>query len=289
MNIHIPFRPLSIANYQSLFIGFPELRCGNSVYRYPLADYTGTAEVVQGGGSGYEGLGYVSSFASHPSLPYGSLYFSGDPNSYAELRVGTQYTVATDWTFAMFVYSQAPHRGTIFDFIYDGGGVPGPLWSNKIKLELNDSVIVFTHLGPRGENHGSAVVGTIFNAEAWIPLSIVHDKKKGDLIIQTYNNKFYVSNNFQNNRNNVKLPQPAKIKIGGSYDTSSQPFTGSIVCFALYDTKTGQSDFDQTLNECNPSQWLATPPSIGKSVSALTHICLVDFSILLNWTSPVVI
>ena len=64
----------------------------------------------------------------------------------------------------------------------------------------------------------------------------------------------------------VKLPQPAKIKIGGSYDASSLPFEGSIVCFAVYDTIMGVNDFGQTLNECDPSQWPLTPSFIGEYV-----------------------
>ena len=236
----------------------------NSVYLYPLANYTGTAEVVQGGGSGYDGLGYVTSFASHPSLPYGSLYFCGDSNSYAELRIGTQYTVQNDWTFVMFVYSKAPHRGTIFDFKYDGAGVAGPLWSKRIKLELDGSDIIFTHIGTNGDDHGSAIVGTIFNAEVWVPLSVYHDESSGNIILQTSGNEFYKSSDFQNNRNNVKLTHPATIKIGGSYDASSLPFEGSIVCFAVYDTKMGINDFDQTLNECDPNQWPNSPSNIGE-------------------------
>ena len=102
----------------------------------------------------------------------------------------------------MFVYSKAPHRGTIFDFMYDGTG-SHPLWSDRIKLELNDSEIVFTHLGSSGDDHGSAIVGTIFNAEVWIPLSIVHDESNGNTVIQTLGNEFYKSSDFQNNRNNV--------------------------------------------------------------------------------------
>ena len=243
----------------------------NSVYLYPLANYTGTAEVVYGGGSGFDGLGYVTYFTSHPSLPYGSLNFCGDSNSFAELHLGTQYTVQNDWTFVMFVYSKAPHRGTIFDFKYDGAGVAGPLWSDRIKLELTDSQIIFTHLGTNGgADHGSATIATIFTTEAWIPLAVVHDESSGNTFIQTMGNEFYKSSDFQSNRNNVKLAQPAKIKIGGSYDQSSLPFEGSIVCFAVYDAMMGVNDFSQTLNECDPVQWPNTPTSIGEYTELIT-------------------
>ena len=252
-----------------LFPGLPNLRCGDSVYRYPLADYTGTAEVVQGATNGYDGLGLVTSFTSHPSLPYNSLYFDGSDSSFAEVRVGTQYTVENDWSFTMFVYSVAPHTGTIFDFVYDGIPTEAPpKYSDKIKLTLNDSQIVFTMEGPDGQDYGSDVLGTIFTSEGWIPLSVVHDEASGDVIIQTFDNEFYESKNYQNNQNNVKLPQPAKIKIGGSYDTPST-FKGSIVCFALYDTKFSKSSFDSTLDECHPSNWPNTPTSVGKYTAEL--------------------
>ena len=250
----------------SFCVSFLELRSADSntasVYLYPLANNTGTAEVIYGGGSGYDGLGYVTSFSSHPSLPYGSLYFEREPYSFAEIKIGTQFIIQNDWTFTMFVYSKAPHRGTIFDFMYDGTG-SDPLWSDRMKLELNDTEIVFTHVGSSGDDHGSAVIGTIFNTEAWIPLSVVHDESTGNTIIQTVGNEFYKSSDFQNNRNNVKLSQPAKIKIGGSYDATSLPFEGSIVCFAVYDTQIDVDDFDETLDECDPSQWPITPSFIG--------------------------
>lgn len=220
--------------------------------------------MVHGGASGYKGLGYVTSFPPHPLLPYNSLYFNGTVSSFVELRVGTQNTVLGDWSFTMFVFSRAPHRGTIFDLVYDGvSPLSDPLISNKIKLELNDSQIVFTMVGSDGKDHGCAVLGTIFTAEAWIPISVVHEEAKGDVIIQTADNVFYLSSDFQNNRNNVKLPQPAKIKLGGSYD-GSPPFEGSIVCFAVYDTKFSVSSFNATLTECDPSNWPITPSPVGK-------------------------
>ena len=245
--------------------GFREIICGDSEYRYPLADYTGSAEVVRTGTNGNDGLGTVSSYTPHPSLPYNSLYFHGTTSSFVELSVDTQYTVSSDWSFTMFVYSKAPHHGTIFDYVYDGP-MPqaGVEWSNKIKLELNESHILFTMQGPNGEDYGTAVLGTIFTAEAWVPLSVAHDSSNGDLIIMTLDNEFYKSKDFQNNADDILLPQPGKVKLGEAYDVSN-PFEGSIVCFALYDTKVSKSGFDSTLDECVPNNWPTTPTPIGKN------------------------
>ena len=220
--------------------------------------------MVQGGTNGDDGLGSVSAYTPHPSLPYSSLYFHGTTSSFVELRVGTQFTLSSDWSFTMFVFSKAPHRGTIFDFVFDGQSAQaGQLWSNKIKLELNDSQIVFTMHGPNGQDYGSAVLGTIFTTEQWIPLSVVHDMSNGEVKIMTLNNEFYKSKDFQDNTKNIQLPQPAKVKLGGAYDNSN-PFEGSIVCFALYDKKVSKGSLDDTLDECDPSNWPTFPTSIGK-------------------------
>ena len=181
-------------------------------------------------------------------------------SSFVEITIGTQETITGDWSFIMFLYIMEPHRGTIFDFVYDSLPPHPTLYSSKIKLELNGSLIVFTMQGPSKADYGSATLTTIFTSHVWIPLAVVHDKSSGDITLMTLDNAFYHS---QNNRKNVFLPQPAKIKLGGSYDTPSS-FEGSIVCFAVYDTKVSASSFDQALTECNPSNWLVTPNTVGK-------------------------
>ena len=255
----------SIVYIFSCILGFRGIACGNAAYLYPLADYTGSAEVMRTGTNGSDGLGTISSNTPHPSLPYNSLNFHGTTSSFVELRVDTQYPVTQDWSFTMFVYSKAPYRGTIFDYEYDG---PTPQtgieWANKIKLELNESNILLTIQGPNGEDYGNAVVGTIFTAEVWVPLSLVRDTSNGDMIIMTTNNEFYKSKDFQSNPQDILLPQPGKIKLGEAYGVSN-PFEGSIVCFGLYDTKFSKSGFDSTLDECNPVNWPTTPASIGKN------------------------
>lgn len=246
--------------------GFAEISGQDPVYKYPLADYTGTAEVVYGGRSGYDGLGFVSSYTPHPSLSYNSLYFHGTSLSFAELHLGTEEPISTDWSFTMFVYFSTPHRGTIFDFVYDmsAGGQQGQLWSNKIKLELNETHIIFTILGPAGQDFGSDVIGTIFAEESWIPLSVIHDESSGDVTIQTLDTEIFTNKGFYKNQNKVQLAQPAKIKIGGSYDSESYPFEGSIVCFVIHNVKVSLTSFPDALNQCQPIKWRNSPLPIGK-------------------------
>ena len=219
---------------------------------------------MYGGLSGYEGLGFVTTFTPHPSLPYNSLYFDGIPSANVELKLGTQYTVDSDWSFVMYVYSYAPHQGTIFDFMYDGS-LPqsNSLFTNRIKLELAGSNMILTMEGPSGEDYGSATLGSFITAEAWIAVGVVHDRSNGDTIVMTKDNEFWKSKDYQNNQNDVLLPQPAKIRIGGAYGVPS-PFKGSVTCFALYAEKFSKGSFDQTLDECDPSNWPVTPATIGK-------------------------
>ena len=247
------------------FSGLHELQCADTpVYNYPLVNTTGTAEVVYGGYSGYEGLGAVTAFSPHPSIENAPLYFFGSDYSYAELKLGEEAALTNDWSFNMFVYSIAPHTGTIFDFVYDGNTqLPDSLFSSRVKLQLNGSHIILEMLGPSGEDYGSAVVGTIFTAEMWIPLGLVHDKSNGDVTLQTLGIKFYESKDFQDNSNHIKLPQPAKIKIAGAFNESS-PFKGSVVCFTVYDKTVSTLSFVSTYIDCGPSNWPVTPPEIGK-------------------------
>ena len=255
------------SNRISLFLNFTgsilNARCGGSVYRYPLADYTGTAEVVHGGSSGYSGLGEVTSFQPHPSLPYNSLYFHGTAASYLELMLGGDYTLKNDWSFTMFVYSIEPHRGTIFDLVYEGRTQQKTgFFFKQIKLELTDSNIVLTMHGPSGQDYGSATVGTIFTAEEWMPLTVVHDKANGDVIMFTEAQEFYNSKQIQDNQNNIVIQQPAKIKLGGAYQDHT-PFKGSIVCFLVYDMKVSKNHFPSALDECQPENWIIKDNIIG--------------------------
>ena len=235
-----------------------------SVFLYPLANYTGTAEVVHRGTPGYNGLGDVNCFDKHPMLDYNSTYFDGSNSSFVELRVGTSVNINGDWSFTMFVYSVAPHTGTVFDFIYDGGEQStDKKWSNTIRLELNETHMLFTLLGREDKDYGSAVIDkpAVFTSETWIPLSVVHDKSDGTIKIKTTNGILYASKN--DNENNVKLPLSARIKLGGAYNQYS-PFEGSITCFAIYKSKVSKNHFDTTLKECNSSTRGTEPTDIGK-------------------------
>ena len=197
-------------------------------------------------------------------LDYNSIYFDGSDSSFAELRVGTTANIDKDWSFTMFVYSVAPHTGTIFEFIYDGGEQSnGDKWSNTIRLELNESHMLLTMLSPNGQGYGSAVIdkSTIFTSDRWIPLSVVHHKNNGNIDIQT-ENKMYTFK--PNNEDKVRLPLPARIKLGGAYNRSN-PFEGSITCFAIYKSKFSHNSFDRTLqDECNSRRWETKPTEVGK-------------------------
>lgn len=220
--------------------------------------------MIHGGTNGYEGLGFVSSSARHPSLPYNSLSFHGTFSSFAELRAGMQYMTDSDWSLIMFVKSSAPIQGTLFDLRYGGPGEPDQVWSNKIKLELNGTHIVLTIFGPFGGDYGAGFHGTTFTSEEWSPLSVVHDSLNGNVYIQTLHTKVFTNKGLYKNQNRIKLPQPTKIKLGGSYDTKSYPFEGSVVCFAMYDAKVSSTSFADTLSECLPTKWQNIPNSIGK-------------------------
>ena len=199
-----------------------------SVFLYPLANYSSTAEVVHGGKPGYNGLGDVNSFVKHPMLDYNSIYFDGSDSSYVELSVGRNNELSnSDWSFVMFMYSAVPYKGTVFDFIYDGLPKERDTWSTNIRLELNESHMLLTMRGPDEEDYGSTVIDkpTIFISKTWIPLSVVHKKSNGRIQIQTENQMLYKSQDFQNNQNDVKLPLPAKIKLGNAYNLSN-PFEG---------------------------------------------------------------
>ena len=233
------------------------------VFLYPLANYTGTAEVVHGGTPGYNGLGDVNSFDKHPMLDYNSTYFDGNNSSFVELRVGTSENINGDWSFTMFVYSVAPHTGTVFDFIYDGGTQTNDKWSNTIRLELNETHMLFTLLGDEDKDYGSAVIDkpAVLTHETWIPLSVVHDKSNGKIKIQTINDILYASST--DNENGVKLPLPARLKLGGAYNQYS-PFEGSITCFAIYKSKFSKNYFNTTLQECKSSTRGTESTDIGK-------------------------
>ena len=251
------------------FLGLPVVRCTSSKYRYPLAEYTGSAE-VEYGGDFVENPCSKDPFFSHDSLPYQPIYLTGSEDSFLELKLGLQTVVSGDWSFSMFVYSFAPHVGTIFHYLLDNEALPvgvtsetetSKLYLTEIKLELNGTHLLFTMLGAWKHDHGSAVIPSIVNTEAWIPLAVSHDKSSGEVLLVTDNNKFYQSSDYQDNTDNCLLAQPGKIKLGGSYNSPASPFHGSIVCFAIFDSKVSASSFSALLDECQPSNWVVTPPT----------------------------
>ena len=238
------------------------LEAASPTYLYPLSETTESAEVVYGGGGNDDTCGR-SAFLSHPSLPYASILLQRTEFSYLELTVGTQTIIDGDWSFAMFIYSLEPYCGTIFHYVYDSQlpviGESEDLYADEIKVELNDTHILFSLLGPNKEDYGSAVIGTIFTAEEWISLLVAHDEDNGVITIETKNNKFYKSSDYQDNTEGVLLHQPGKIKLGGSYGEMPSAFGGSIVCFGIYDSKISDGNFDNLLDDCQPSNWVVIP------------------------------
>ena len=228
------------------FAGISDSNYRNAKYLYPLADSTGTAEMANGDARGYDGLGDVTSFDKKPPPDYKSMYFHGTDSSFVKLKVGDQTRIESDWSFAMFIYSTYPPRGTVFDYYYDSvsDSVNGRLVS-RLQLILNGPR-AFLNIFER-ERNITIEFENFFRTEEWVQLAIVHSFNSGRITILTSDDReVYTS---EDNEFRVGVPMQAEIKLGGAFGTSD-PFEGSIACFAIFDRELPESEFNKMKNEC---------------------------------------
>lgn len=230
-------------------------------YRWPLANYTGGAEVLYGNNNGKVGCTVVTG-PKPPLVPYYGMYFDGSVSSYVEIGMGTEKNLS-DWAFVVFLFLYDLTGGTILHYKYDGPTVLSPSYSDEIRIWLNGSHIMLIIRGPSGEDFGTVAVqhGFIVGQRTWLMFS--HGYNDGRIIIRSLDSVLYDS---YTATNFVYIHQPAKIKLAGSYGYEALPFKGSIVCLGVYDLTMTYDDIKMSLYSCDPRYWNTIPASIGKCI-----------------------
>ena len=244
-----------------LIAGLPMVRGAASKFRYPLAVSTGSAE-TEFGGVAEDNPCSTDAFTVHPALPYSPIYLTGSEKSFLKLNLGRGKVISNQWSMSMFVYSVAPHYGTIFHYVCTATTdvTLVKLYTKEIKLTLNSTHMMFKMVTTLNIEY-SIEIPSIITTESWIPIAIAYDYSNGEFTLMTENNKFYEETDAPDTLKNVHIGQPATITLGRSSVNPSTPFQGSIVCFGVYDTKISDNNFNSLLDECQPSNWAVVPPT----------------------------
>ena len=230
------------------FAGISDCRYHPAKYLFPLTDTTGTAQMVNyiSGTRGFNGLGDVTSFDVDQQIitDHKAIHFHGTNSSFVELTVGEQNAIGTEWSFAMFIYSADPRRGTVFDCHFNAGSRgANSQFDSRIRLTLNGASAVLNI--SQKKNNISISFKNFFRIEEWVSLAIVHKDMK--IKILTEGTKVHEYN--VDDEKMARVTVPAKIKLGGAFDISDH-FEGSVACFAIFDTKISKDQFDDLLKEC---------------------------------------
>ena len=206
---------------------------------------------------GFNGLGDVTSLDVDLIPDNKAIYFHGTDSSFIELTVEDQTPLGTkQWSFAMFIYSTDPRRGTVFDYHFNAENRgANSQFDSRIRLTLNGASV---DLNITQQEYNIIIPFENFlRTEEWVFVAVVHKDMKIKILREGTKVREYEDVKVKS----VRITVPAKIKLGGAFDISD-PFDGSVACFAIYNKVLSQDHFNNLKDEC--IEKISTDNIIGK-------------------------
>lgn len=196
----------------------------------------------------------------HPSLDYSSLKFQGNTMSFKEFSLDETVLSFYDFTFSLFV-SPIGDDGTFFHFKKQDLSSGIDTIKEIVLFYKNDTLFLNVFGSDTTDVLVNISTQTLFQDGEWKPVTVQYEHGKEFVL---WAGTIEVRFDF---RTEVRLGQPGKVRVGGSFLPDYSPYYGRATCLQFYSTTLGGSNFDKALQNCLSATWTYNMTgSIGKNM-----------------------